>query len=341
MSVGSMNRLWHALILVLFQTLTLTMGVHADQSPAVPPEIRFESDHVNLGEVLEGDILNGVFEFWNTGGSPLRIQKVKPGVGVSIVSHTTEVPPGEKGDIRVRIDTAGAAREFTCKIAVHSNAPASPVTMLKAVARITPLLSLKPDRIFLTGLAGTHLEQQVEVTWRGEGNVAVSIDSSDVADHARAAIQTITPGRRYLMKVENLMTSPGAYRGRLMLATDRPGKERIVVPVQGRILPAIEAYPRTLLLHPGRCPGCRERRGYIANITVRSHDDTPFHIEAVKTPVEGLETRLETLIRDRAYRVLISGEVRNAVPLDTELLILTDRKGYEVLTVPVSFRSPE
>ena len=109
-------------------------------------------------------------------------------------------------------------------------------------------------------------------------------------------MEPVTEGRRYLMKVENLLDAPGAYRGRLMLATDFPGKERIVVPVFGRIKAPLEAYPAKLILSPDRCPACKERRNHSGEVVLRSQDNAPFQVKAVKAEAEGLRWDLETLV---------------------------------------------
>ncbi|WP_449245000.1 DUF1573 domain-containing protein [Desulfobacca acetoxidans] len=334
MPASNINRAFGAALLGLWLLFSQTGHTAASQPPPNAPVIRFESESLNLGKVLEGAVLTTRIKVRNTGGAPLHIRKVETGCcGITVLDFPPEVPPGGKDEIQIRINTTGVNGERTFKTAVHSNDPALPVALVKVMAQITPLLSITPDRIFLTGLAGRPLEQQLELIWRGETRLKVHADLNDVAQNIRVAISPLTPGRRFLLKAENLLHTPGSYRGRLLLRTNFPGKERIVVPVFGRITPAVAAYPARLVLTHIRCPQCPKQK-YSGEVTIRSHDEVPFQVQ--NAAGEGLTCYVEPLIPGRAYRLQVRYTAESEQPLATHLQIRTDRKDFEVLTIPVS-----
>jgi hypothetical protein len=121
------------------------------------------------------------------------------------------------------------SRKF--KVAVRSDDPARPVVILLAKADITPLLTLAPDRVFLQGKAGIPLSRKILIETKGEAPLEVQLVSEgDLAGKIKATLAPVVKGKTYCLTVE----SPAAehsFRGRLMLRTNYPGREKIVVPV--------------------------------------------------------------------------------------------------------------
>lgn len=114
------------IVLLLFVGL-LSLGVSAQESAA---KIEFKTETIDYGEIEKGSDGVRVFEFTNTGSSPLIISKVSSSCGCTIPKKP-EAPilPGKTGKIEVKYDTnrPGPIRKA---ITVISNAD-TPTKVLK------------------------------------------------------------------------------------------------------------------------------------------------------------------------------------------------------------------
>lgn len=93
-------------------------------------EISFDSTTIDYGSILKGSEGKRLFEFRNTGDSPLMLTQVKTSCSCSATSYTRRpVMPGEKGQIEVHYDTNYVGR-FEKYIYVASNARNTAVVKL-------------------------------------------------------------------------------------------------------------------------------------------------------------------------------------------------------------------
>jgi hypothetical protein len=70
--------------------------------------VEFMEESHNFGEVAEGDKVEHVFKFKNTGSNPLKINNVKPSCGCTTPDWTKdEVAPGAEGFVKVEFDSKG------------------------------------------------------------------------------------------------------------------------------------------------------------------------------------------------------------------------------------------
>lgn len=90
------------------------------------PQIQFESDIIDYGEIEKDADGIRVFQFTNTGNAPLIIEDVYSSCGCTTPSWTkAPVPPGGSGEIQVKYDTSivGPIRRT---ITIYSNAEENP-----------------------------------------------------------------------------------------------------------------------------------------------------------------------------------------------------------------------
>lgn len=114
------------IVLVLFVGL-LGMSLKAQDSSA---KIEFKEETVDYGEIEKGSDGVRVFEFTNTGNSPLIISDVRSSCGCTIPKKPEDpIMPGKTGEIQVKYDTnrVGPIRKA---ITVTSNAE-TPTKILK------------------------------------------------------------------------------------------------------------------------------------------------------------------------------------------------------------------
>lgn len=102
------------------------------------PVMTFETEEIDFGPHKEGEILDTVFRFKNTGNATLVISKVRSSCGCTVPQWPKEpIKPGESGEIKVRFDTHHKKGRQIKTITIHSNEKNLTHT-LKIKAQIEP-----------------------------------------------------------------------------------------------------------------------------------------------------------------------------------------------------------
>ena len=108
-------------ILFLF-LLNLSLLALGQNSSPTKPAFKFVNEVLNYGNIEQYTHGNRIFEFTNTGASPLIIKEIKTSCDCTVPKKPTKpIMPGEKGTIEVSYDTSklgGFIKQFT----IFSNA---------------------------------------------------------------------------------------------------------------------------------------------------------------------------------------------------------------------------
>lgn len=98
------------------------------------PEITFDETEFNSGKITQGEILNYVYKFENTGDAPLVISSVTGSCGCTVPRSYPKgkIMPGEGGEIEVEFNSDEKWGEQTVTISVATNAvPSSKMLYIK------------------------------------------------------------------------------------------------------------------------------------------------------------------------------------------------------------------
>jgi len=86
------------------------------------PVMEFETREIDFGTHNEGDILDTVFTFKNTGDAPLIITKIKTSCGCTTPYWPKKpIKPGESEEIKVSFNTNNKPGKQTKTITIHTN----------------------------------------------------------------------------------------------------------------------------------------------------------------------------------------------------------------------------
>ena len=86
------------------------------------PVMKFETREIDFGTHNEGDVLDTVFKFTNTGDAPLVITNVKTSCGCTTPYWPKKpIQPGESEEIKVRFNTRHKPGKQTKTITIHTN----------------------------------------------------------------------------------------------------------------------------------------------------------------------------------------------------------------------------
>lgn len=100
--------------------------------------ISFTEYEWDFGTINEGDRVEHVFQFTNTGSEPLVLEKCKGSCGCTVPQCPKEpIQPGQTGEIKVAFNSKGKKNNQTKKVTITANT--EPVqTVLTIRAQVTP-----------------------------------------------------------------------------------------------------------------------------------------------------------------------------------------------------------
>lgn len=86
-------------------------------------KIEFEADAFDFGTVKEGEVVNHVFKFKNTGDEPVILAAVSASCGCTTPNYTKDpILPGKEGEIKVSFNSQGQVGSQQKIVTVSSNA---------------------------------------------------------------------------------------------------------------------------------------------------------------------------------------------------------------------------
>ncbi len=96
------------------------------------PVITFDDLNYDFGAVKQGENLEHVFKFTNSGKGTLVINSVQPSCGCTgvVMDEKKEFAEGEAGEIKITFNTQGRQGVNTKTVSVNTNDPEYPVITL-------------------------------------------------------------------------------------------------------------------------------------------------------------------------------------------------------------------
>lgn len=129
------------LVIFVFSIFTIVGAVAqeaADEMNASGPVMSFEKAKHDFGDIFQGDKVEHVFEFENTGNEPLIITNVQTTCGCTAPEWPKDpVAPGQSGKIKVVFNSTGKIGRQNKVITVVSNAT-SPLNRVTIVTNVLP-----------------------------------------------------------------------------------------------------------------------------------------------------------------------------------------------------------
>ena len=134
----------HILITFLF----FNISSFAQEVDDLKPVFKFLTETINYGKISLGSNGTRVFEFTNTGKSPLIITRVQASCGCTVPKKPEKpIMPGENGEIKVSYDTKRVGG-FSKSITIFSNAK-NPRKIIKIKGIVNKEISLVKEKSIL------------------------------------------------------------------------------------------------------------------------------------------------------------------------------------------------
>lgn len=113
-------------ILVILMLLVSVVFAQEKQTPTAKvdgPVITLEKNTHDFGDIFQGDVVEHVFKFTNTGNQPLIISDVKTSCGCTTpIFPRNPIMPGASGEIKVGFNSTGKTNKQNKMLPIISNA---------------------------------------------------------------------------------------------------------------------------------------------------------------------------------------------------------------------------
>lgn len=222
-------------ILVVFCGLLLAPPVLAEG-----PKISVEKTELHFGEIFQGEKVEYVFPFRNSGTAPLLIERVRSSCGcTAALVSSSELAPGAGGEVRAVFDSARFAGEVQKSVYLYSNDPLQPMVQFSLRGSILQELTLTPPLVDLGEIkVGAAKEVRLVLANQGDEPIAllgVDVLAPDLA--AELAATTVLPGDTVELRLKSV---PGAERkrlnGYLLVKTGSSRVPELRIPVYGSVV---------------------------------------------------------------------------------------------------------
>lgn len=114
-----------------------TVPAEANATKHPKTTIKFDKESYDFGTIKDGDVVEHVYTFKNTGNHPLIIDEVVATCGCTVPAYTkTPVAPGAKGEIAISFNSKGRTGNVDKNIILKSNAQEASIPLFfKAVVK--------------------------------------------------------------------------------------------------------------------------------------------------------------------------------------------------------------
>lgn len=142
----------------------------------------FDSSVRDFGKVMQGEMLKHVFSFSNQGTGTLEILSVEGTCGCQTTTLSQkQIPPGQSGQIEIRVDTAlliGANEESAH---ITTNDPRRRSVFFSIKADVQPEIGVSSPSIYFGDVSeGEQVTQEVMLTVMAEKSIRIlSAESSE------------------------------------------------------------------------------------------------------------------------------------------------------------------
>jgi len=267
-----------------------------------PPRIQVDRDTVDFGTLLQGTEAPHAFVVRNAGRGILRIFEVVQSCGcMALMPEKRDIPPGGSGEVRIVFKAGNYVGPQHKTVAVRTNDPARPVTVLHVKSVVDPLFLFDPPALTLGELPrGVPVVREISIRETQGRPFAVGSVHATLAflepellpdDGGAGATRRL----RLTIRPDG---APGGFVGHVSLKVDRPGVTPTFV-VQGIIAGEVGVFPQSLFLGMVR----QDQAFPVQSLVLRARGDAPIAVKGIETSVPWLKAELKTVIPDKVFQV--------------------------------------
>ncbi len=268
------------ILFALFATGPLLAGAALGASG---PSLAFEQPRATFEPVYQRAVVEQVFPFTNLGSQPVSILAVRPrsegGTGEAV---PRQVPPGGKGEIRVRQPVGDRLGLSAFRIAIDTDDPGAPLLRLGLSGFVESAYEPQAPRLdFGTLFTEAGGERSIELASREVERLEVrSIAGAPGFLDVRVAGRSGEVGEGVRIVARVATGAPiGIHNGTLVVSTNVPNQPEVAVPwsatVYGDVVPDRNPVSFDLV---------RLGQSYEASVVLRSRSGKPVAVDGIADP---------------------------------------------------------
>jgi LEA14-like dessication related protein len=207
-------------MIILVVLILLSGNLWSDNFKLLTPEV------LDLGEIPEDKISEGIIRFKNDGDTPMRIERVRASCGCTVVDlDKLEYGPGEEGKIKVQLNTKGFSGTTRKSINIYmtEGTPSNIRVMIQAY--IKPKLAIDPRYIDMQNVKISEgvVKKTIEITNNLEDQMVINIDVNNIKNLNISPLKfELKPGETDQLKIEFKPEMAGQYDGYIKLVVTEP-----------------------------------------------------------------------------------------------------------------------
>lgn len=309
------------------------------------PQLVFETTSHDFGSVLDTDHPEFEFKFTNKGNGKL-VFTAQPRASCGCTAgelSKMEYAPGESGVIKVSYKPAGKRGPQAQNVTLATNDPLAQNMRLDIKADVEPLVSVEPTIVnFDEIMQGQTAKQTVTITGRSEDFAATYASVGKFGKYIKANVvgtETVeVDGKKRRKSTIEFTLEPGAPKGHINSAstirTSDASSPLTSVQILGEIVGDLKPVPMAInagVIQPGE--------SFQRTFRVTSRSGKPFNIvgnEQSTGLAEPMKLDIKPVEGSAGYEITVTGRAaEQASPLTGNLILKTDVKGEETITIPL------
>ncbi len=203
------------------------------------PQLTLDNSDFNFGEILQGEKLEHVFTFRNTGGEDLVINGVRSSCGCTAALLSAEViAPGGKGEVRATFNSGNFRGAVEKSIYMASNDPGLASATLHLRGKVLPAIEAPLDINLGVLKPGESREVRVVLSNRSKETVTLkSVESTVAAVRVAKAASALPPGGTGEILLRAEVSGKEPMNGYLIIRTDSPSAPELRLFIFGSPVP--------------------------------------------------------------------------------------------------------
>ena len=209
------------------------------------PKAVFENTEIIKSGIREGKSITVEYKLVNAGDMNLIIDKVVPSCGCTIPKFDTVIKPGQKGSIKLVLDTEGITGAFRKTAVVTTNDPSNPYINLVLLGdTVSNVVIDKGRRLSLVGCLGQNISNTATVSNPDGKPVFIAGVENPMPDYVDASLSPIKGTGKYQLTVTSKAKKMVEFAGPIFLRM--PNGTKVSVYVVADIKGAFKVRPHAV-----------------------------------------------------------------------------------------------
>jgi hypothetical protein len=185
-------------------------------------------------QVYEGQSVTHNFLVFNQGNDTLKVERVKTTCSCSVVSFDSAIPPGEHGNVTVKVDTHGSDGRERWGVTLFTNDPTWKEAGLDLRADVRPAIVLSGSAVQFGGKSDVSSTRVVEIRSAIDRPLVIQPEQFDLEDKVNYTLDETQEGKSFKVTFRNRPGPFDFYRGSLTFKTNFPEKPELTIWIFGR-----------------------------------------------------------------------------------------------------------